>query len=44
MPPIIKGSVPKGESNVATAVPNIPSANPADPYRQLTPNIYGIYV
>ena len=44
MPPIIKGSVPKGESNVATAVPNIPSANPADPYRQLTPNMYGIYV
>ncbi len=44
MPPIVKGSVPKGESNVATAVPNIPSANPTDPYRQLTPNIYGIYV
>ena len=44
MPPIVKGSVPKGESNVATAVPNISSANPTDPYRQLTPNIYGIYV
>jgi len=44
MPTITKGSVPKGESNVATAVPNIPSANPADPYRQLTPNMYGIYV
>ena len=44
LPTITKGSVPKGESNVATAVPNIPSANPADPYRQLTPNMYGIYV
>ena len=32
------------DNNVATAVPNIPSANPADPYRQLTPNMYGIYV
>ena len=44
LPGITEGSNQQGSSTVATAVPNISSANFSDPYRQLTPNIYGIYV
>jgi len=44
MPGITEGSIPQGSSTVATAVPNIAAANFSDPYRQLTPKIYGIYV
>ena len=44
LPGITEGSIPQGSSTVATAVPNIAAANFSDPYRQLTPKIYGIYV
>ncbi len=44
LPGITEGSIPQGSSTVATAVPNISATNFSDPYRQLTPNIYGIYV
>ena len=44
LPGITEGSNQQGSSTVATAVPNIAAANFSDPYRQLTPNIYGIYV
>ena len=44
MPGITEGSIPQGSSTVATAVPNIAATNFSDPYRRLTPKIYGIYV
>ena len=44
LPGITEGGTPQGSSTVATAVSNIAAANFSDPYRQLTPKIYGIYV
>jgi hypothetical protein len=44
--PPIKAQMPKLPitQSVATEVPNISSVNMLNPYMQLTPNIYGIYV
>ena len=44
--PAITGKMPElpGGGGPATEAPNIPSTNGIDPYRRLTPSIYGIYV
>ena len=44
--PAITGKMPElpGVGGPATEAPNIPSTNGIDPYRRLTPSIYGIYV
>ncbi len=44
--PAITGKMPElpGAGGPATEAPNISSTNGIDPYRRLTPSIYGIYV